>query len=183
MVFIKRIEMRGFKSFGDRRISIPLDKGLVVVTGPNGSGKSNIFDSIRFTLGDLSARSLRADRMSEVIYDGSASTESKKTAYVSIQLDNTDRRIPVDTETVTIARRVNKEGESNYFLNGKKAARSQLVDMLSMAGLSSNGYNMIVQGTITRLADMTPEERRKAVEELVGISEYDTKKNDAFLSV
>jgi chromosome segregation protein len=80
---------------------------------------------------------------------------------------------------VTIARRVNKGGESDYFLNGKQAARSQLVDMLSMGGLSSNGYNMIVQGTITRLADMTPEERRKAVEELVGIAEYDTKKNDA----
>jgi chromosome segregation protein len=171
--------MRGFKSFGDRKASIPLDKGLIVVTGPNGSGKSNIFDAVRFTLGDLSARSLRADKMSEVIYDGSSSTESNKTAYVSVQLDNTDRRIPVDTETVTIARRVNKEGESDYFLNGKQAARSQLVDMLSMGGLSSNGYNMIVQGTITRLADMTPEERRKAVEELVGIAEYDTKKNDA----
>jgi len=171
--------MRGFKSFGDRKASIPLDKGLIVVTGPNGSGKSNIFDAIRFTLGDLSARSLRADKMSEVIYDGSSSTDSNRTAYVSIQLDNTDRRIPVDTETVTIARRVNKGGESDYFLNGKQAARSQLVDMLSMGGLSSNGYNMIVQGTITRLADMTPEERRKAVEELVGIAEYDTKKNDA----
>ena len=175
--------MRGFKSFGDRKASIPLEKGLVVVTGPNGSGKSNIFDAIRFTLGDLSARSLRADKMSEVIYDGSSSTESNRTAYVSIQLDNADRRIPVDTETVTIARRVNKGGESDYFLNGKQAARSQLVDMLSMGGLSSNGYNMIVQGTITRLADMTPEERRKAVEELVGIAEYDTKKNDAHVQL
>ncbi|MCJ7634227.1 AAA family ATPase, partial [Candidatus Bathyarchaeota archaeon] len=183
MVFIKRLEMRGFKSFGDKKVSVPLDRGLTVVTGPNGSGKSNIFDAIRFTLGDLSARSLRADKMSEVIYDGSSSGGPNRTAYVSIQLDNADRRIPVDTETVTIARRVNKEGESDYFLNGKQAARSQLVDMLSMAGLSSNGYNMILQGTITRLADVTPEERRKAIEELVGIADYDAKKTDARLQL
>jgi chromosome segregation protein len=174
--------MRGFKSFGDRKVSIPLDKGLTVVTGPNGSGKSNIFDAIRFTLGDLSARSLRADKMSEVIFDG-YSTSSTRTAYVSIQLDNADRRIPVDTETVTIARRVNNEGESDYFLNGKQAARNQLVDILSMAGLSSNGYNMIMQGTITRLADITPEERRKAIEELVGIADYDAKKTEARLQL
>lgn len=182
MVFIKRLEMRGFKSFGDKKVSIPLDKGLTVVTGPNGTGKSNICDGIRFTLGDLSARSLRADKMSEVIYDG-YSTTSTKTAYVSIQLDNVDRRIPVDTETVTIARRVNSNGESDYFLNGKQAARTQLVDILSMAGLSSNGYNMIMQGTITRLADITPEERRKAIEELVGIAEYDAKKTEARLQL
>jgi len=170
--------MRGFKSFGGRKVSIPLDKGFTVVTGPNGSGKSNIFDAVRFTLGDLSARSLRADKMSEVIYDGSAGGPNK-TAYVSIQLDNADRRIPVDTETVSIARRVNREGASDYFLNGKQAARNQLVDILSMAGLSSNGYNMIMQGTITRLADVTPDERRKSIEELVGIAEYDVKKADA----
>ena len=175
--------MRGFKSFGDKKISVPFDRGLTVVTGPNGSGKSNIFDGIRFTLGDLSARSLRADKMSEVIYDGSSSDGPNRTAYVSIQLDNADRRIPVDTETVTIARRVNKEGESKYFLNGKRAARSQLVNMLSMAGLSSNGYNMILQGTITRLADVTPEERRKTIEELVGISDYDAKKTGARLQL
>jgi chromosome segregation protein len=178
LVFIRRLEMRGFKSFGDRKVSVALDRGLTVVTGPNGSGKSNIFDAIRFTLGDLSARSLRADKMSEVIFDGPQSS-SGRTAYVSIQLDNADRSIPVDTEAVTIARRVNAAGESDYFLNGKQAARNQLVDILSMAGLSSNGYNMIVQGTITRLADVTPEERRKTIEELVGISEYDAKKADA----
>jgi len=182
LVFIKRLEMRGFKSFGDRKVSIPLDKGLTVITGPNGTGKSNICDAVRFTLGDLSARSLRADKMSEVIFDG-YSTGSNKTAYVSIQLDNVDRRIPVDTETVTIARRVNSEGESDYFLNGKQAARNQLVDILSMAGLSSNGYNMIMQGTITRLADVTPEERRKAIEELVGIADYDAKKAEARLQL
>ena len=178
MVFIKRIEMRGFKSFGDKKVSVALDRGLTIVTGPNGSGKSNIFDAVRFTLGDLSARSLRADKMSEVIFDG-AQSSSGRTAYVSIQLDNADRSIPVDTESVTIARRVNTAGESDYFLNGKQAPRNQLVDILSMAGLSSNGYNMIVQGTITRLADVTPEERRKAIEELVGIAEYDAKKADA----
>ena len=178
MVFIKRVEMRGFKSFGLRKVTVPLEKGLTVVTGPNGSGKSNIFDAVRFVLGDLSARSLRADKMSEVIYDGGGE-DSSRAAYVTIQFDNTDRRIPVDAEAVTFSRRVNIQGTSEYFLNGRQAARGQLVDMLSLAGLSSNGYNMIMQGTVTQLAEITPEDRRKFIEELVGIAEYDTKKAEA----
>ncbi len=178
MVFIKRIEMRGFKSFGIRKVTVPLEKGLTVVTGPNGSGKSNIFDAVRFVLGDLSARSLRADKMSEVIYDGGGD-DSSRVAFVTIQFDNADRRIPVDADTVTFSRRVNTQGNSEYFLNSRQAARGQLVDMMSLAGLSSNGYNMIMQGTITRLAEITPEDRRKFIEELVGIAEYDTKKAEA----
>ena len=178
MVFIKRIEMRGFKSFGIRKVTIPLEKGLTVVTGPNGSGKSNIFDAVRFVLGDLSARSLRADKMSEVIYDGGGE-DSSRVASVTIQFDNTDRRIPVDAETATFSRRVNVQGNSEYFLNGRQAARGQLVDMMSLAGLSSNGYNMIMQGSVTRLAEIVPEDRRKFIEELVGIAEYDTKKAEA----
>jgi chromosome segregation protein len=177
LVFIRRVEMRGFKSFGIRKVTVPLEKGLTVVTGPNGSGKSNIFDAVRFVLGDLSARSLRADKMSEVIYD--VGEDSSRAAYVTIQFDNTDRRIPVDAETATFSRRVNVQGTSEYFLNGRQVPRGQLVDMMSLAGLSSNGHNMIMQGTITRLADIIPEDRRKFIEELVGIAEYDTKKAEA----
>jgi chromosome segregation protein len=179
MVFIKRLEMRGFKSFGPHKVSMSFEKGLTVITGPNGSGKSNIFDAMRFVLGDLSARSLRADKMSEVIFDGISDELSSKVASVTVHLDNTDHRIPVESESVTISRRVNSLGVSEYFLNGRQVARGQLVDMLSLAGLSSNGYNMIMQGTITRLADITPDERRKFIEELVGISEYDAKKAEA----
>ncbi|MFH0897469.1 MAG: AAA family ATPase, partial [Candidatus Bathyarchaeota archaeon] len=177
MVHLKKLEMKGFKSFGSRRVVVDLDKGLTVVTGPNGSGKSNILDAIRFVLGDLSARSLRADKMAGVIYDGIQAPLSM--ASITLHLDNNERRIAVDTDVVTITRRVDRAGESEYALNGRHVPRGQLVDILRMAGLSSSGYNMIMQGTITRLADITPEERRKAIEDLVGIAEYDAKKTDA----
>ena len=178
--FIKRLEVRGFKSFGSKKNVIQLDKGLNVITGPNGSGKSNIFDAVRFVLGDLSARSLRADKMSEVIFDGiPGQSAASKAAYVRIRFDNGDRRMPIDRDTVTVSRMVARTGVSKYSLNGRRVSRGRLVDTLSMAELSPSGYNMIMQGTITRLADVTPEERRKVIEDLAGISEYDVKKAEA----
>jgi len=181
LAYIKRVEMRGFKTFGSKKISVPLDRGFTVITGPNGSGKSNILDAIRFVLGDLSARSLRADKMSEVIFDGGrlGSSEAARTAQISILLDNQKRQIPVDTGTVHISRKVNRNGISEYLLNGKNVSRSHLIDILSIAGLSSAGHNIVMQGTITRLTDITPVERRKLIEDLVGISEYDVKKGQA----
>ncbi len=171
--------MRGFKSFGSRKVVVPFDRGLTVITGPNGSGKSNILDSIRFVLGDLSARSMRANAMADIIYDRPSGVKGAQSAHIVIQFDNENRRIPVDTDTVSVSREVGVEGASVYRLNGKQVSRSQLVDILSVAGISSSGYNMVMQGTITRLADITPEERRGWIEDLVGISEYDAKKAEA----
>jgi chromosome segregation protein len=151
----------------------------MVFSGPNGSGKSNIFDAIKFVLGDLSARSLRASKMSEVIFDGIPNTPASKSAYVNLRLDNSDRKLPMDREIVTIGRRVNRHGISRYLLNGRTVSRNQIVNLLSMAGLYSSGYNMVMQGTITKLAEITPDERRKVIEDFVGISEYNTKKNEA----
>jgi chromosome segregation protein len=181
LAYIKRIEIRGFKTFGPKKVSIPLDRGFTVITGPNGSGKSNILDAIRFVLGDLSARSLRVDKMSEVIFDGGRRGvgDAAKTAQINILLENKKRRIPVDTSTVHISRKVNRNGISEYLLNGKNVSRGHLVDILSIAGLSSAGHNVIMQGTITRLTDITPVERRKLIEDLVGISGYDVKKSQA----
>jgi len=151
----------------------------MVFSGPNGSGKSNIFDAIKFVFGDLSARSLRASKMSEVIFDGVPTTPASKSAYVNLRLDNRDRKLPMDRDIVTIGRRVNRQGISRYLLNGHTVSRNQLVNLLSMAGLYSSGYNMVMQGTITKLAEITPDERRKVIEDFVGISEYNTKKNEA----
>ena len=173
--------MKGFKSFGSRRVIIDLDKGLTVITGPNGSGKSNILDAVRFVLGDLSARNLRAEKMAGIIYDGVKETAA--TASVTVQLDNCERQIAIDTDTVTITRRVDQTGESEYSLNGRHVPRGQLVDILRMAGLSSSGYNIIMQGTITRLTDITSDERRDAIAELVGIAEYDAKKSEAHIQL
>jgi len=179
LVYIKKLELRGFKSFGPRKVTISLDKGYTVVSGPNGSGKSNVIDAIRFVLGEFSARSLRAARFSEVIFDGGQGGKRSESALVVIHLDNADRRIPVDIDTVTVSRRVNRNGQSVYTLNGRKISRSQLVDILSVGGINPKGHNIIMQGTVTRLADLTSEDRRKIVEDLTGIAEYDVKKYDA----
>jgi chromosome segregation protein len=117
--------------------------------------------------------------MSEVIFDSVLGTPSSRSAYVKLLFDNSDRKIPIDTNVVTLLRRVNRKGFSKYVLNGGTVSRSQLVDILGMARLYSSGYNMIIQGTITKLADITPEERRRVIEDFVGIAEYNAKKAEA----
>ncbi|UCD72952.1 MAG: chromosome segregation protein SMC [Candidatus Bathyarchaeota archaeon] len=179
MVYIKKLEMRGFKSFGPKKVTLSLDKGYTVVSGPNGSGKSNVIDAIRFVLGELSARSLRAGRFAEVIFDGSKRAKKSQIAIVNIEFDNTDRRIPIDLDTVSVSRRVSRDGQSIYQLNGRNISRSQLTNILAVGGLHSKGHNIIMQGTVTRLADLTSEDRRKIVEDLTGIAEYDAKRSEA----
>ncbi len=181
MPYIKKIEMKGFKSFNPKAVTILLDKGFTVLTGPNGSGKTNIVDAILFGLGELSARKLRAESFSKLIFHGSpeAEVEKAKVAKVVIQFDNSDNRIPVDTSTVTISREVHKNGQSIYRLNGRRISRTRIVDILSMAGISSTGHNVIVQGTITRMAEISPYERRKIIDDLVGIAQYDAEKAEA----
>jgi len=180
MPYIKKIEITGFKSFGPRRSTILLDKGFTVITGPNGSGKTNLVDAILFGLGELSAKRLRAENFSKLIFDGSSAGSGKaKKAKVLIQFDNSDGLIPIDSKSVTISREVDRSGQSIYRLNGKRVARSHIVDLLSISGIAPTGYNLILQGTVTRLADLSPVERRKIIEDLVGISQYDAEKAEA----
>ncbi|UCG45188.1 MAG: chromosome segregation protein SMC [Candidatus Bathyarchaeota archaeon] len=181
MPYIKKIELKGFKSFGPRTASLVLDKGFTALTGPNGSGKTNIVDAVLFGLGELSARRLRAESFAKLIFHGSpkAGVEKAKAAKVVIQFDNQDHRIPVDTSTVTISREVHRNGQSIYRLNGRRISRSRIVEMLSMAGISPTGHNIIVQGTITRIAEVSPHDRRKMIEDLVGIAQYDSEKAEA----
>lgn len=181
MPYIKKIELRGFKSFGPKTASIILDKGFTALTGPNGSGKTNIVDAVLFGLGELSARRLRAENFAKLIFHGSpnAGVEKAKAAKVVIQFDNYDHRIPVGTSTVTISREVRRNGQSVYRLNGRRISRFRIVEMLSMAGISPTGHNIIVQGTITRMAEVSPHDRRKIIEDLVGIAQYDAEKAEA----
>ncbi|UCH71180.1 MAG: AAA family ATPase, partial [Candidatus Bathyarchaeota archaeon] len=181
MQYIKKIEMKGFKSFGPKAATILLDKGFTVLTGPNGSGKTNIVDAILFGLGELSARRLRAESFSKLIFHGSpeAEVEKAKVAKVIIQFDNSDKRLPVDTNTVTISREVHRNGQSIYRLNGRRISRNRILNTLSMAGISPTGHNVIVQGTITRMAEISPYDRRKIIDNLVGIAQYDAEKLEA----
>jgi len=180
MPYIKKIELKGFKTFG-KSTSIFLDRNLTVITGPNGSGKTNVIDGILFGLGELSARRLRAENFSKLIFHGvpDANIEKAKKAKVIIQFDNSNHRIPVDTKMVTVSREVHRNGQSVYRLNGRRISRTNLLDMLSMAGISSTGQNIVLQGTITRMAEISPVERRKILDDMVGIAQYDAEKAEA----
>jgi chromosome segregation protein len=174
MVYIKRIDLRGFKTFG-KKATVHLDRGLTIITGPNGSGKSNILDSVKFALGELSPKELRGETIGDLIHKGAMAATSHS-AWVAVQFDNHDRRIPVDAEAVTISREFRRGGEGIYRMNGRKVSRKQLTDILSSADIQVSSYNIVPQHAITRLAEVTAEERRKIIEDMIGIAVYDTKK-------
>jgi chromosome segregation protein len=181
MPYIKKIELKGFKSFGPQTVKVNLDKGFTAITGPNGSGKTNIMDALLFSLGELSTKRLRAENSAKLIFHGSekAGQDKAKMAKVVVQFDNTDGVMPVDTTTVTISREVYRNGQSVYRLNGRRMSRQHITETLSMAAISSMSNNIIPQGTITRLTDLTSLERRKIIEDLIGIAQYDSEKIDA----
>lgn len=181
MPYIKKIELKGFKSFGPQTVKVALDKGFTAITGPNGSGKTNIMDAVLFALGELSTRRLRAESATKLIFHGSekAGLERARMAKVTLQFDNSDGTMPVDTATVTVSREVYRNGQSVYRLNGRRVSRTQILEILSVAGISSVSQNIIPQGTITRLTDINPFERRKIIEDLIGIAQYDAEKAEA----
>ena len=181
MPYVKKIELRGFKSFGPKTVTVTLDKGFTAVTGPNGSGKTNIVDAILFVLGELSARRMRAENLAKLIFHGSpdAGLGKAKSAKVVLQFNNKDGRIPIDTNTVTISREVFRNGQCVYRLNGRRISRTNINNMLSMAGITSTGHNIILQGTINRMTDISSKDRRKILEDMVGIAQYDSEKAEA----
>jgi chromosome segregation protein len=164
---------------GTKLISTPVENGFVAITGPNGSGKSNLLDAILFALGENSAKTLRVPNLSALIYDGSVEEQKPSSAKVSLQFDNCDRRIPIDSDSVTLSRELKQNGESIYSLNGKHTQKNTLADLLENALIASRGLNVVLQGMITRIADLVPDEKRKLIEQMVGIAQFDEKKNMA----
>jgi chromosome segregation protein len=179
MVYIKKIEIYGFKSFGFTNKVINLDKGLVCITGPNGSGKSNILDAIAFVLGENSPKVLRVDKLHSLIHDNENTNNHKKHTRVSITFDNKDRVIPLDTDIVTITRYMPEDNESDYLLNGKSVNKSTINDLLEVAYAVPNRLNNIQQGMVMRIAELNSEERRKILEDIIGLSYFDKKKEEA----
>jgi chromosome segregation protein len=174
MVFIKRLEVRGFKSFGPRGITLNLEPGLVVFTGPNGSGKSNVVDAILFCLGDSSLRRLRVSRLSALLHSSAGRTV--ESCRVTLTFDNRDRLIPVDSENVTITRELNAAGESRFYLNGKHVPKSVIDELLTNCMLSPGGVWVVLQGTVTRISDLNPDDRRRLLEDLAGVSRFEEKR-------
>ncbi|MEM7819644.1 MAG: chromosome segregation SMC family protein [Candidatus Aenigmatarchaeota archaeon] len=177
MVRLNRITLYGFKSFGNR-VTIPFPEGFNVIAGPNGSGKSNIIDAIMFVLGTTSARSIRAQKLQNLIFNGGKNRKPAEFCEVSLYLDNNDNKIPGEKE-IKIMRRVSRNGISIYKLNGRTVTRSKILDILSYANLSAEGYNIIMQGDVTKIIEMSPLERREIIDEISGIKEFDEKREKA----
>ncbi len=178
MVRVEKLVMEGFKSF-KRKASIPFPEGFSVVTGPNGSGKTNIADAFYFVLGSGAARSLRAKKAHELIFQGNAKKNASEYAKVTMHLSNNSRKLPLDDDTVTVTRRVNKAGISTYRIGGRISTKQEVMNILSQASITLDGHNMIQQGDVTRIVEMNPVERRKIIDEIAGITEYDEKKEKA----
>jgi len=178
VVHISKVVIKNFKSFGGEPIRLNFQPGFNIITGPNGSGKSNILDAVQFVLGELGSKRMRAPDLGGLIYDGAGEEHvgRAQVSQVSLYFDNTDRGLPVDRSTVSIGRKMDRDGKSEYYLNGKRTSRRRVVDLIEMAGITPGGYNIVLQGTATRLSDLTPSERMNALEDLVGITEYDEKK-------
>ncbi len=181
MVYIRKVEIFGFKSFGYKNTVIDFQPGLISLAGANGSGKSNILDAITFATGENKPRTMRVGRMGQLLYDpdGEGSGRGKHPARVSVHLDNADRRIPVDSDLVEISRELDANGDSAYYLNKKRTPRGSVVDLLDVASARLHQLNAVQQNTITRISDFTPEEKRKSIEDLIGLSEFDERKEKA----
>ncbi|HEY7109834.1 MAG TPA: chromosome segregation SMC family protein [Nitrososphaeraceae archaeon] len=177
-MYIKKLEIYGFKSFGFKNTVLHFDNGLVAVTGPNGSGKSNILDAIIFVLGENSPKTLRVDRLQSLFHD--SQNPSHRLIRVSIVFDNTDRGIPVDSDTVSMSREMEGQaGDSQYYLNGKKVSKLTLLELLEIVVAAPNKLNIVQQGMITRISELNTEERRRIIEDLIGLSYFDEKKTEA----
>jgi len=178
MLRLERLVIQGFKSF-KRKVSIPFPAGFSCITGPNGSGKTNVLDSICFVLGRTSSRTLRARQAKDLIFHGSKSKPGSDYATVTLYFNNTKRVLPIEDDTVSISRRINKKGVSTYRLNGKVVTRKQILDIFAQAGVHPDGHNIIQQGDVNQIVEMNPVERREIIDEVAGISEYDDKKQKA----
>src|SRR3989344_1474408 len=175
MVYIKKMVMHGFKSFA-KRTEVFFDKGINVILGPNGSGKSNISDSLCFVLGRLSIKSMRAAKARNLLFMGSKYIKPAKEASVEITFDNSDRAFAIEKNEITLKRVVRSNGQGIYKINDETKTRLEVIEMLAQAGIDPYGFNLILQGQIQSIVKMHPEDRRKIIEEVAGISIYESRK-------
>jgi len=167
--------MHGFKSFA-QKTDIIFDKGINVVVGPNGSGKSNISDALCFVLGRLSIKSIRAAKAKNLLFMGSKYRKPSKEAYVELVFDNSDKSFSIDRPEVMIKRIVRRNGQSKYKINDETKTRGEVIETLAQAGIDPHGFNLVLQGQIQSIVKMHPDDRRKIIEEVAGISIYESRK-------
>ncbi|WP_127604590.1 chromosome segregation protein SMC [Paenibacillus validus] len=176
-MFLKRIELSGFKSFADRT-ELEFVQGITAVVGPNGSGKSNISDGIRWVLGEQSARSLRGGNMQDVIFAGSDARKAVNYGEVSLTLDNASQSLPLDFNEVTVTRRVHRSGESEYLINKQPCRLKDITELFMDTGIGKEAYSIIGQGRIEEILSTKSEDRRGIFEEASGIVKYKSRKKE-----
>lgn len=172
---VKKIRMVGFKSFADETVVTPQD-GMTAIVGPNGCGKSNIVDAVRWVLGEKSGRALRGKSMEDVIFLGAETRKPAGMAEVEIIFDNVDRGLPLDMDEVAIGRRIYPGSPSEYILNGKRATRREIDQMLMDTGIGKTAYSIMEQGRMSEILKASPEERRSLFDEAAGISRFKAEK-------
>ncbi len=184
MVHIKEIKMTGWKSYGPSTVRMPLAKGFTVIVGPNGSGKSNSIDGVNFCLGMMSKKSMRADKMIGLIYNGIGGRKPAEKATVEIIFDNSDYAIPLKEKEVIVSRELRRNGSGVYRLNGKRTTRTDILDKLRIAGIDViNSYNIIAQGQVGEIVGMNPIQRRQLMENLAGVGQFDEKKKASLVEL
>jgi chromosome segregation protein len=177
-MYLKSIEVHGFKSFANK-IILEFHDGITGIVGPNGSGKSNVADAVRWVLGEQSAKQLRGAKMEDVIFSGTQTRKPLGYAYVAITLDNSDHKLPIEYEEVTVARRVYRSGESEYLINGTSCRLKDVNELFMDTGIGKEGYSIIGQGQIDKILSGKPEDRRELFDEAAGIVKFKRRKHAA----
>lgn len=175
---IRKLDVFGFKSFADRTEFV-FDKGVTCIVGPNGCGKSNVVDAVKWILGEQSAKSLRGNEMSDVIFNGASGRHALGFAEATLTFDNTSGRLPLDASEVAITRRLYRSGESEYMINRKLCRLKDIRELFMDTGIGLNAYSLIEQGRVDVLLQSNPQERRAVFEEAAGISKYKARKKEA----
>ena len=176
-MYLKEIEMQGFKSFADKT-TIEFDKGVTAIVGPNGSGKSNITESLRWALGESSAKNLRGGKMPDVIFAGAENRKPLNYAQVVVSLDNSDGFIKDAKETIRVERHIYRNGDSEYLIDGRKVRLRDIHDLFMDTGLGRDSFSVISQGRVEEIFNSKPEERRAIFEEAAGVLKYKTRKKE-----
>ena len=177
-MYLKRMELQGFKSFADRTV-LEFKPGITSVIGPNGSGKSNISDAIRWVLGEQSMKSLRGSKSEDIIFAGTQARKSLGFAEVSIVIDNSDGKLPVEYTEVTVTRKLYRSGETGYFINKTPCRLKDILELFMDTGIGKDGYSIIGQGKIDEILSNKSEDRRHIFEEAAGIVKYRTRKQES----
>ena len=177
-MYLKRLEIKGFKSF-PTKTEIVFNEGITAIVGPNGSGKSNISDAVRWVLGEQSAKSLRGDKLEDVIFAGTETKKAMNYCEVAITVDNCDNKLDLGFSEITIKRRAYRNGESEFFLNNKSCRLKDIKEILLDTGIGKDGYSIIEQGKVDEILSNNPVNRRKVFDEACGISKFRYKKQEA----